>query len=168
MVCGFLGIIAATSCHAENLELPAYRYYEQGHFNLAFERWSVEARAGSAKSKYNLAVLKEFGIGTNKDKASALEFYRAAAEQGFAMAQLRMGFFHLNSDALENSYSSAAYWFGLAAKQNNPRAMFRLSQMYAIGKGVGQDLTKAVELYEKADGLDCFLGIESDGFVPSK
>ena len=48
------------------------------------------------------------------------------------------------------SYSKAATWFRLSAKQGDSEAQYRLGMMYEQGDGVEKDLEKAVKLYRFA------------------
>ena len=62
--------------------------------------------------------------------------------------------------------ASQISWLEKAAEQKNPRAMFRLGSVYAIGNGRPINTQKALELYDEADNLSCLQGLSSDAFVP--
>lgn len=71
---------------------------------------------------------------------------RAAANDGDAKAQLRMGL-RCDRDSL---FAEAAEWYELAAMQGLAEAQNNLGVMLKDGQGVERDETKAVEWFRKA------------------
>jgi localization factor PodJL len=61
----------------------------KGDHPKAFSLFSAAAERGLRDSQFNLAILHERGMGTKKDKAEAVFWYRLAALQGDADAGLR-------------------------------------------------------------------------------
>ena len=75
--------------------------------------------------------------------SSAQEF-KAAAEQGDATAQTKMGDYHFD----KKEYTQAIEWYEKAAAQNNVDAILQLIDIYEEGYGVAKDEKKGV-MYEK-------------------
>jgi len=46
-------------------------------------------KEGHSSAQYNLAVCYENGTGVEKDEQEAVEWYKKAAEQGYASAQFK-------------------------------------------------------------------------------
>ena len=99
------------------------------------------------------------------------------ANQGYATAQIILGIYYANGDAVEQDKSKALQlvgkaviqklsdaqftmgiweddikkgikWIEQSAEQDNPTALIALANLYIDGKYVKQDYTKALELYE--------------------
>lgn len=73
------------------------------------------------------------------DFVAAMRWYRAAAEQGYAPAQVRLAY--ILDRAEENE--EAVQWYRKAAEQGDLDGQFGLGQMYANGEGVERDLQQA-------------------------
>ena len=82
--------------------------------------------------------------------AEAAEWYRKAAEQGDADAQLMLGVMYELGQGVPQDYAQAAEWYRRAAEQGSATAQIPLGHMYRHGRGVPQDYAKAVEWYRKA------------------
>jgi TPR repeat protein len=75
---------------------------------------------------------------------------RAAAENGYPVAQHGLGFMYLEGECVEKDPAQAVAWFQKAADQGLLGSLTTLAMMYEEGKGVPQDLEKANELYRAA------------------
>jgi TPR repeat protein len=80
------------------------------------------------------------------DIRAAMSWFRKAAEQGHATAQLQLA--RILDIADENE--EAAKWYQRAAAQGNAEAEFELGKLYAAGIGVSKDLKQAVQAYQRA------------------
>jgi DNA-binding NarL/FixJ family response regulator len=75
-----------------------------------------EAESGDAKAQFSLGMFYEHGqFGLQKDAFEAADWYRKAAEQGHAGAQLYLGVFICNQ---EQNFVEAYYWLNLAKRGN--------------------------------------------------
>lgn len=74
----------------------------------------------------------------------------AAAEQGDASAQYRLGMLYKDGEGVEQSYEKAAEWYCRAAEQGHPEAQRWLGWLYKKGRGTGRSFAKAAEWYGKA------------------
>jgi hypothetical protein len=80
------------------------------------------------------------GEGVPQDAGEAVRWFRLAAEQGHADAQLNLGLMHYNGDGVAQDPVAAARWFRLAADQGLPVAQSNLGAMHYngdIGKSAG-------------------------------
>jgi uncharacterized protein len=62
------------------------------------------------------------GQGTPQDYKEALKWYKAAAEQGFAMAQNNLALMYYNGQGTPQDYKLAHMWFNLAAANGHEPA----------------------------------------------
>ena len=81
---------------------------------------------------------------------AALEWYRKAAEQGYADAQNNLGLMYVNGYGMERNYRQAVEWFRKAAEQGHALGQNNLGWVYETGRGVERDLLRASEWYRRA------------------
>ena len=84
------------------------------------------------------------------DFAQAVFWYRKAAEQGNASAQLNLGCRYFNGEGVEQNKAEAVKWFRKSADQGEAKAQYNLGVCYSNGRGVEQDKAEAVKWYRKA------------------
>jgi hypothetical protein len=86
-----------------------------------------------------------------KNCASAVKWMRAAAEQGFALAQHGLGFMYFQGECTKADPAEAAKWFRLAAEQGLAGSQATLATMYEKGVGVARDENEAARWRARAD-----------------
>jgi TPR repeat protein len=91
-------------------------------------------------------VCYDYGTGVDRDQTEAVKWYRLAAAQGNAQAQLNVGVCYAEG----KDHTEAAKWYRLAAAQGHARALYNLAASYESGNGVPKDLAEASRLYELA------------------
>ena len=62
------------------------------------------------------------GTGVAENDQEAVKWFRLAAEQGFAIAQLKFGVMYLNGEGVPQNYQKAYVWFSVAAAQGEEGA----------------------------------------------
>lgn len=62
----------------------------------------------------------------DRDLEAAASYFRAAADQGLANAQLNLGWLYEQGEGVLQSAEEAGYWYGLAAEQGEVAALERL------------------------------------------
>ncbi len=110
---------------------------------------SAKAERGDAAALHELAVCYRDGKGVAKDDARALSYAHRAADQGHADAQDFVGFAYLRGSVVKRSPEIAIGYFRNAAEQSS-NAAFNLGQCYYGAQGTAQDVSKALEWWEKA------------------
>jgi TPR repeat protein len=85
-----------------------------------------------------------------KNEAEAVKWYRKAAEQGDAGAQLNLGVCYENGTGVAKDEAEAIKWYRLAAEQGCAGAQYNLGLYYGNGQGVVKDEAEAVKWYRKA------------------
>ena len=88
--------------------------------------------------------------GKTQDYAEAVKWWRKAADQGDAEAQLSLGICYKNGQGVTQDYAEAVKWYRKAADQGHAWAQNNLGVCYYNGQGVTKDLDKAKELWRKA------------------
>jgi S1-C subfamily serine protease len=79
------------------------------------------------------------GQGVPQDHREAVNWYRKAAEQGHASAQLNLGVMYDNGQGVPQDHREAVNWYRKTAEQGDARAQYNLGLMYAKGQGVSKD-----------------------------
>lgn len=106
---------------------------------------------GDSAAQYKLGMAYESGdhdseeMSRPRSRTQAVAWYRKAAEQGHREAQYRLGI--VLSSAVFKDYAGAASSFEQATTQGDCSAPYFLAELYASGKGVALDTTKAAEYY---------------------
>ena len=73
--------------------------------------------------------------GGPQNHTEAVRWYRMAAEQGFAVAQFKLGEIYLDGLGVPQNHTEAVRWLRMAAEQGDTQAQFKLGYMYATGEG---------------------------------
>lgn len=124
-------------------------------FDLAIRNGLVKQMLSAAKSgdpamQSNLGVMYFEGIGVEKNLSKAADWYRQAAEQGYAVGQSNLATQFLHGLGVDKSPADAAQWYEKAANQNYAQAQYALANLYLAGSGVNKDYGIARSWYEKA------------------
>jgi TPR repeat protein len=110
-----------------------------------------EVANGDAQAQTNLGRNYECGLlGFSQDFAEAAEWYRKAAEQGFAKAQYNLGTLYQFGRGVLQDFALAAIWYRKAAEQGDALAQFCIGALYHDGQGVPQNYAQAAAWYRKA------------------
>ena len=81
---------------------------------------------------------------------NALEWYRKAADQGYAVAQVILGWHYHTGEGVPQDDAEAARWYRLAADQGDAVAQQSLGCAYREGNGVPQDDAESVRWFRLA------------------
>ncbi|BBP02250.1 tetratricopeptide repeat protein [Sulfuriferula nivalis] len=89
-------------------------------------------------------------LDAKKDYAQAAMWYRKAADQGVANAQINLAMLYANGQGVAQDYAQAAVWYKKAADHGVVDAQSNLGVLYANGQGVTQDYAQAAAWFRKA------------------
>jgi len=102
------------------------------------------------KKDINELYIRGYISGRDKDYKEAVRWYRKAAEQGHAQAQVNLGTLYSKGLGVGRDYTEAVKWYRKAAEQEHAQAQNNLGVMYSEGQGVMQDFKEAARWYRKA------------------
>lgn len=88
-----------------------------------------------------------------QEYTKAYALYNAAAELGYAPAQINLAMAYLNGKGVAQNDQAAFTWLQKAAEQNHPLAISNLGYCYSNGRGVAVDKYRALALYKQAADL---------------
>ena len=80
----------------------------------------------SPEALYKQGAAYYFGESVDKNFAKAAEYYRKAAEQGYAQAQCELGVMYEKGEGVPQSYAEALGWYRTAADKGYPQAQVNL------------------------------------------
>jgi len=81
--------------------------------------------------------------GLPRDEATAVAWYRKAAERGLALAKVMLGLSYATGRGVPRDDRQAYGWFEQAANDGLPLAQYGLGMLYSNGRGVEPDWIKA-------------------------
>jgi hypothetical protein len=97
----------------------------------------LAATRGDRVAQYRLAQASDQGLGVPTNAVEAVNWYRTAAEQGYAEAEFKLGtLLHSGGDGLARDEAGAVSWYRKAADQGFAGAEFALGICYGHGEGV--------------------------------
>lgn len=120
---------------------------------LSADRFRKPAEHGDLDAQNKLGVCYDFGLGVEKDEASAAKWYRRAAEQGFAKAQFNIAGSYWMGRGVDKNPTEAESWCRKAAEQGYVDAQYELTARYWKGIGVEKNQNEAVKWCHKAAEL---------------
>jgi uncharacterized protein len=116
----------------------------------ACELFEQASRERLPRAWWRLAQCHERGWGRPADKRQAADWYRRAAEAGFAYAQTAYGLALQRGDGVERDPVTGAGWFGRAALAGDSNAALALARAYEAGVGVERDTVRAAQWMQHA------------------
>ena len=115
-----------------------------------YEETKQKAEKGDVDAQYHLAMLYDFGRGTEKNDTEAARWCRKAAEKGHAEAQFSLAQTLRLGEAVAPDMKEAFAWFMKSALQGNAEAEHALSVCYQNGDGVKENEVEARKWRQKA------------------
>jgi hypothetical protein len=102
----------------------------------------------------NLGLCYSLGTGVPEDEKQAVEWYRKAAGQDYAKAQLILGICYEFGIGVAKNEEQAVVWYRKAAEQGDATAQCNLGVCYELGIGVTKNEEQAVVWFRKAAEQD--------------
>jgi TPR repeat protein len=121
-----------------------------GDYQAAVVLLDSLAKKNNPLAEYWVGHMSELGLGVPRDPAKAIEFYKKAAAQDVAPAELRLGEMYLHGNLVLPDFAQAKSYLEKAAYHGEPRAAMLLGQMYHDGIGMPADQTEAYAWSEVA------------------
>ena len=131
-------------------------YYEQGiggekNLTKVIGVLKTLAKNGDAKVQYKLANYYKNSV-EHYSYEDAWAWLSLSANNGYAPAQFDLASYFFTQKPINQE--QVFTWTSLAAKQNYPKAISFLGDLYRFGIGVKADFKKAIEFYKRAYELN--------------
>lgn len=136
----------AMNAMSSTLFMLAQQLLQDENYEQAFEQFKLIAENDEhhADSQFNLAIMCQRGLGTEKNIHEAIRWYEAAANNGDDKAMYNLGaIYHDGAEGLEPDEEKYFHWMRLAAQKGNDRAKHSLNQRFT--KAI-QDITTDLKL----------------------
>jgi len=105
-----------------------------------------KAEQGDTQAQYDYAYKHR----SKRKYDEAARWYKPAAENMHAQAQLALGQLYKEGNGVEKNPAQAVLWFQKAADQGLAEAMYELGCCYMVGEGIEKDSAKAASQFMKA------------------
>ncbi|KAJ3100519.1 hypothetical protein HDU97_002155 [Phlyctochytrium planicorne] len=116
-----------------------------------FESHKRQAENGNTESQNWLASAYFSGSdGAQRNLETAIKWWRLAANQGNAAAQLSLGLCYYYGNGILKDWKEAVKWYTLSAEQGSTIAQANLGTCFENGHGVAQNSVEAVKWYRMA------------------
>ncbi len=125
--------------------------YDLGNVSEALKWYRRGVALNDVSAQTHLGDMYLDGVGVERDLAKALELFRPSAEQGYPLAQYKIGVIYQQGDRrVRRDMASAVTWFRKAAENGFARAQNDLGYLYETGDGVRRNLAQAAGWYRLA------------------
>lgn len=134
----------------EGEDIEVGQDHDKQHFaQLAFD-WCFANQANQDVELWcDLGAMYRDGCGVGRNDEQAVNWFRKAAEQGYADGQGMLGEMYSYGRGVEKNNEQAVYWYRKAAEQNSVIWQWKLGSMYECGDGVEKNYHYAVYWYRK-------------------
>ena len=127
---------------------------QRGNHDTAYVLYQLLADRGFEMAQSNAAhLLDQQLVGmfdVNGSDARAFVLWKQSAEQGHAVARVKLGDYHYYGRGTAVNHVAAAHEYQRAVELRSPQAMFNLGAMHQTGLGLPQDLHLAKRYYDMA------------------
>ncbi|MDO6761475.1 tetratricopeptide repeat protein [Tamlana sp. 2_MG-2023] len=120
----------------------------------AFNDFTEAAKAGHVYAQYNLGLMYEQGLGTNKNLEEAVHWYRESSMQGNSAAQFNLGVCYENGNGTAIDFDKANEWYRKASVQGDGLAIGNLGMLYIRGQGVAVNKVAGIALLLTSATMD--------------
>ncbi|MGE4398355.1 MAG: tetratricopeptide repeat protein [Campylobacterales bacterium] len=125
--------------------------YQQKNYIAAYNELKPLANKNIPEALYNLGLLYDRGLGTDKNETEAFKLYLKAAEGGHSQAQFLLGFMYSRDDTItKKNLQESLRWYKLSAEQGHILALYDLGVIYYYGKGVTQNFKEALHFFRQS------------------
>src|SRR6185437_13934275 len=115
----------------------------------AFQWYKKSVENGFIGAKFQLGYCYVNGIGTEINIKKGFDLYDEAAGKKGNDMQINIGQQFESSEQIVNDLDQVNYWYQKASENNSKVALFKLGEIYELGRGVVENKVRAFEFYKK-------------------
>lgn len=98
-------------------------------YKTGYKQFKRMAQHGCPYSQCIVGIMRQKGIGTEKDTPKAAYWFEKSAMQGYEDAELRLGKLNLAGDGIPRNIEMAAHWLEKAAQHGVVEAQYELGKL---------------------------------------
>ena len=117
----FLFLIPVFPVQADNAS-EGERLYKAGKYQEALRHYLKPDAQKKPEVMNHIGYMYDYGQGVEKDASIGVQWYRKAAEQGFAKSQYNLGHCYENGSGVKKDLNEAVRWYRKAAAQGYAHA----------------------------------------------
>ncbi len=108
------------------------------------------AQSTSPDALYERGMDAITGVGTSRNDALGIDFFRRSAALGYGPAQIALGYYYENGTSIARDPAQALDLYRKAAQQGDPLAGWLAGRIYFLGTGMPRDLDAAQKWFKIA------------------
>jgi TPR repeat protein len=128
----------------------AVEAFASGNYDLAKVLLAAPGREDDPIANYCLGVMREYGLGMERDAAEAFKHYRISAEGGHPQSSYNLALMYADGRGTGVDDEESFRWTKYAAEKGLPAAQHSLGLMYYNGIGTEKDEVRALMWFELA------------------
>jgi TPR repeat protein len=101
------------------------------------------AQSSSPEALYDRGVDAITGVGSSRNDAQGIDYFRRSADLGFGPGQIALGYYYETGTVVAINPTQAVDLYRKAAQQGDPLAAWLAGRHYFLGNGVPRDLDAA-------------------------
>jgi len=149
LTCLILSGVAGWIFHGERTPDPEEQALEAYKLTLISEKAAAEKGDVEDWTRYARSLVT--APAQFRDPKEAMNWYRKAADKGYAPAQVGIGDLYAKGDGVRQDHYRAQEWYNLATRlSRNADAYFKVGEGYFRGLGAPQDYGAALPYYRTA------------------
>ncbi|WP_005877032.1 tetratricopeptide repeat protein, partial [Oxalobacter paraformigenes] len=147
----FLFLIPVFSVQADNAA-KGDRLYKAGKYEEALRHYLKPDAQEKPEVMNRIGYMHNYGRGVEKNTSIGVQWYRKAAELGFAKSQYNLGQCYQFGTGVKKNLNEAIKWFRKSAEQEYADAERKIGYLTVTGTGVKQDFGEAMQWFRRAAG----------------
>jgi len=112
-----------------------------------FESILADANKGDASCQAVVGMCYKLGLYVKVDDTEGARWFRMAAEQNFAPAQLWLGICYAEGSGVPQDYKEALKWYLRAAENGDADGAYNAGVLYSHGRGTEVNLAEAMKYF---------------------
>ena len=137
-------------CYSRGLGVAADKNTSDKYYLECIEPMRILAEANDPEAQGNLGSMFNSGTGVSENEELAFEWYKKAADQGYAFVQHSVAQCYEYGTGVKQDKDEALKYYRLAAETGNPSSQMALGKIYLNGTMVEEDDNEGVRWIKMA------------------
>lgn len=152
---------------ADELNKQSKELLDKREFEKAIPILRKAAELGSGEAQYNLGYFLQNGVGTEKNIAESIQWYKKSSDNNFNDGHYALMMAYGNGDGVEQNLELAYSYAMKCANNNDPTCTWNIVNCYMTGNGVAKDTVKFKEWIIRLAKLENPENLTQSGYITS-